>query len=212
MSTLSRATALVICLAAWLPLAGWAQSHAEASYAGALSGGRAFMVDLDDPDPDGSWSLSASLERRRIGRALSTGVEAGFHRYLVISQDLPPDITGFSSTLEDKRQSWRVTPYLRWRTQGDASLHAQVGAGLYLERSSYFQQVHEAGELVFDTRHAATEARAGLNLGVGVELFPPGSPVGLGLGFRAHSVLGGNGFNSGEVGIVWRGRRTADVH
>lgn len=185
----------------------WLSSTAQAQrphYVGAIAGGHAFMVDADDPDPAGSLSLSASLERRREGRALSTGVEAGFHRYLVIAQDLPPDVTGFASILEDTRQAWRITPYLRWRTRGPVSLQATLGAGVYVRRTAYFQEDRMAGEVVYDTRYATTRARAGFNLGVGVELLPRGSPIGLGLGFRSHAVLGGDGFNTAEVGLVWR--------
>lgn len=192
--------AAALCLA-WLSRTAQAQ---RPHYAGAISGGHAFMVDTDDGDPAGSLSLSASLERRRDGRALSTGVEAGFHRYLVIAQDLPPDVTGFASILEDTRQTWRITPYLRWRTRGPVSLQATLGTGVYVRRTSYFQEDREAGEVVYHTRYATTRAKAGLNLGVGIELLPRGSPVGLGLGFRSHAVFGGDGFHTAEVGLVWR--------
>jgi hypothetical protein len=173
-------------------------------YAGALSGGRAFMIDTDDPDPAGSASLTGSIERRRAGRSLSFGVEAGYHRYLVMVQDLAPDVTGWAGKLEDKRQAWRLTPYLRWRTRGAVSLSAQLGAGVYLRRMSYLQQERQAGELVVNTSYTRTSAQPGINLGIGLDIFPPNSPVGLGLGLRTHAVRRGDGFHSAEVGIVWR--------
>jgi hypothetical protein len=205
-----RNMALGICLLAALPAFGQAQG---AQYAVSVSGGRAFMVDTDDADPAGSSSFSAAFERRRPGRSLSTGIEAGFHRFLVIRQDLAPDITGWASILEDTRQAWRLTPFLRWRTRGDVSLSAQVGGGLYVQRSSYFQQERELGELVVDARSTSTRARPGLNIGIGLEIAPGSSPVALALGFRTHAVFsGGDGFHTAEIGIVWRGRaRTGAV-
>jgi hypothetical protein len=174
-------------------------------YGGAIAAGRAFMLDLDDPDPAGSWSYSASLERGRAGRSLSTGVEIGVHRYLVISQDLSDDVTGYSSFLEDTRRAWRLTPYFRWRTRGDLSLNAMLGAGLYVRRGTYRQQEREGGEVVYDTEYTTRRANAGLVLGIGAELFPTGGSIGVGVGVRTHAILGGgDGFNSAEVGVVWR--------
>ena len=74
---------------------------AQVMYQTAFSAGRAFMVDSDDPDPSGSSSVTAILERRQRGSAISLGVEGGLHEYLVLRQDLPPDVTGFSSKFED---------------------------------------------------------------------------------------------------------------
>jgi hypothetical protein len=91
---------------------------AQVTHQAAFSAGRAFMVDSDDPDPSGSYSLTAILERRRRGSAISLGVEGGVHEYLMLRQDLPPDVTGFSSKLEDTRKAWRVTPFVRWGTTG----------------------------------------------------------------------------------------------
>ena len=208
MSPLGRATLVAACLLAVLPLRSQAQTTA-ASYAGGLSAGRAFVIDTDDPDPPGASSFSASFERRRAGRALSLGIEGGLHRHLVIAQDIS-DFTGWSSRLEDRRQSWRLTPYLRWRTQGEVSVYTQVGAGLYVQRTTYVQQERESGELTIDQSYRLTDAAAGLNLGIGLDMFIPGTPVGIGLGFRTHVVGGGGGFNSAEIGIVWRAgqRRT----
>jgi len=188
----------------WLILRPALPVHAQAaevSYAGAISFGRAFMIDLDDPDPAGGSSLTASVERRVAGSAMSVGIEAGLHRYFRHSQDLVPDVTGWSSTLEDDRRAWRITPYLRWRTRGDVSVHVQVGAGVYARRVSYFQQERENGATAYETRYEITQARPGLNLGLGAELLISGTPVGLGLGLRAHSV-GGDGFTSAEIGLV----------
>ena len=175
----------------------------EVSYAGALSFGHAFMVDIDDPDPAGGSSFSASVERRIAGRAMSIGIEAGLHRYHLFFQDLVPDITGWSNTLEDKRRAWRITPYVRWRTRGDVSVHAQLGAGVYVRETSYFQQEREEGVTVYETRYETRRAKPGINLGIGAELLIPGTPVGLGLGLRTHAG-GGDGFSSAEIGLVWR--------
>ena len=207
MSPLSRATLVAIYLLAGLTFRVHAQARG-ASYTGALSTGRAFVVDSDSRDPAGGSSFTVSVERRRADRALSVGVEGGFHRHLMIAQDLS-DFAGWSSKLEDRRQSWRVTPYLRWRTRGDVSVHTQIGAGLYVQRISYFHQEREAGVLTVDQSYRLTDATAGLNLGVGLDMFIPGTPVGIGLGVRTHVVGGGNGFNTAEIGIVWRtGRGT----
>ena len=173
-------------------------------YAGAVSGGRAFMIDSDDADPAGSASLTGSIERRRAGRSLSLGVEAGFHRYLVLAQDLAPDVTGWASRLEDKRQAWRLTPYLRWHTRRALSLSAQLGAGVYLGRISYLQQERAGGELVVNTSYTRTTVQPGINLVRGADFFPSRSPIGFGVGLRSHVVHGGVRLGDSQVGIVWR--------
>ena len=190
------AACLLLCLA--LPL----YAQGAGSYAGSLSFGHAFVVDVDDPDPTGGSSFTGSIERRTAGRAMSIGVEAGRHRYYRHYQNLTPDVTGWSNTLEDDRQTWRITPYVRWRTRGAVSIHVQVGAGVYVQHTSYFQQDRQGTVTVYETSYEARRAKLGLNLGVGAELLIPGTPVGLGLGLRTHA--GGAGFNSAEIGLVWR--------
>lgn len=180
---------------------------AQVTHQVALSAGRAFMTDLDDPDPSGSYSVTGAFERRHTGGAFSLGIEAGLHEYLILRQDLPPDVTGWSSQLEDTRMSWRVTPFVRWGTRGSRTrIYGQVGTGLYVNRHSYFDQQRERGVLVVDQQYEATDVGAGVNLGLGLELFPGKVPVGLTLGVRSHAVLsgGGDGFHTGEVGIVYR--------
>jgi hypothetical protein len=207
-STLSRVTAIV-------PIALFLGLHpaaAQVTYAGALSAGGAFMLDLDDPDPSGSYSAAATLERRQPGSAFSFGVEAGLHRYLILRQDLAPDVTGLASKLEDIRRAWRVTPFLRLGTRGSpVRVYGQLGMGLYVRQGSYLQQDREQGVLVVDLRSRSTDAAAGLNLGLGLELTPGTSPIGLTAGLRAHSLpSGGDGFYTAEAGIVYRwgnGRR-----
>jgi hypothetical protein len=164
-------------------------AEAQVSYESGLLAGRAFMVDVDDPDPSGSNSLTVTFERRHGGSVVSLGVEAGMHEYLVLDQDLPPDVTGWSSKFEDTRRAWRVTPFARWGTRGPVlRVYGQVGMGLYVEE-----------------QYAATDVGAGINLGLGLELFPGKVPVGVALGLRSHAVLGGGDwFNSAEFGLVYR--------
>ena len=162
---------------------------AQANYEIALSGGRAFMVDVDDPDPAGSHSLTGTVERRQAGTGLSFGVEAGLHRYLMLRQDLEPDVTGWSSKLEDTRTAWRVTPFVRWGTGSNVRVYGQLGMGLYAQEQSYFDQQWERGVLVVDTEYSSTDPGPGVHLGLGFELFPGSVPVGLTLGLRSHAVL-----------------------
>jgi hypothetical protein len=204
-STLSRITVLVpIAL-----LLGLRPAAAQVTYAGALSAGRAFMLDLDDPDPAGSYSATATLERRHPGSAFSLGVEAGLHRYLILRQDLTPDVTGWASKLEDVRRAWRVTPFLRLGTRGSqVRVYGQLGVGLYVRESSYFQQEREQSVLVVETRYRSTDAAAGINLGLGLELFPGTGPIGLTAGLRAHSLTsGGDGFYTADAGVLYRWRK-----
>jgi hypothetical protein len=191
--------ATIVSLVVGSPLA------AQVTYQAAFSAGHAFIVDSDDPDPSGSYSLTAILERRRRGTAISLGVEGGLHQYLILRQDLPPDVTGFSSKFEDTRKAWRVTPFVRWGTQGSvARVYGQLGMGLYVEEFSNLNQQREGGVLVVDQQFARTEVGAGINLGVGLELFPISVPVGLTFGFRSHAVAGGGDwFNTGEMGVVY---------
>ncbi len=195
-----RFTACILAVLALAPSAG-----AQSAYTGSLSAGSGFMVDADDPDPSGSFSFTAALERRRAGKAFTFGVEAGRHHYLAMRQNLAPDVTGWASVLEDDRTAWRVTPFARWQTRGEAvRLYGQVGAGLYVLRTSYFQQERQSGALLIDTRRSSTDPDLGFNLGVGLELFPLGGRVGIGGNLRSHDLLGGDGFLTAELGIVLR--------
>ena len=207
-STLSRVTALVpVAL-----LLGLHPAAGQVTHAASLSAGRAFMLDFDDPDPSGSYSAAVTFERRQPGSVFSFGVEAGLHRYLILQQDLAPDVTGWASKIEDIRRAWRVTPFLRLGTRGSpVRVYGQLGAGLYVRQASYLQQDREQDVLVVDTRYRSTDAVAGIHLGLGLELFPGTGPIGLTAGVRAHSLTGGgDGFYAAEAGIVYRwgnGRR-----
>ena len=176
---------------------------AQVTYQATFMAGRAFMVDSDDPDPSGSYSVTAILERR-WDNGISLGVEGGLHEYLSLRQDLPPDVTGFSSKFEDTRRAWRVTPFLRFGTIGSvARVYGQIGMGLYVGEFSSVNQQRQGGVLVVDQQSATTDVGAGINLGVGLELFPVSVPVGLTFGFRGHAVGGGDWFNTGELGLVY---------
>lgn len=201
-----RSVLSIVATATVVSPVGLRPAAAQVTHEIALSAGRAFMLDVDDPDPSGSYSVTGTFERRHTGTAFSLGVEAGLHEYLILRQDLPPDVTGWSSKLEDTRMAWRVTPFARWGTGGsDVRVYGQVGMGLYVEQRSYFDQQHQGGELVVNTQYASTESGAGIHLGLGLELFPGTVPIGLTLGFRSHAVLGGGDwFNTGEVGVVYR--------
>jgi hypothetical protein len=179
---------------------------AQSMYTASLSAGSGFIVDIDDSDPSGAFSFTAAIERREVGKAFSFGLEAGRHHFLAMRQNLPPDVSGWASILEDERTAWRFTPFVRWQTRGDlVRLYGQVGAGLYVQQSSYFQQERVAGELVLDMRHSSTDPNAGFNLGVGLELFPIGRSVGIGGSLRAHNMIGGgDGFLTAELGGVLR--------
>jgi hypothetical protein len=179
---------------------------AQSVYTASLSAGSGFTVDIDDSDPPGAFSFTAAIERRKLGKAFSFGLEAGRHHFLAMRQNLPPDVSGWASILEEERTAWRFTPFVRWQTRGDiARLYGQLGAGLYLQQSSYFQQERVSGELVVDTRHASSDPHAGFNLGVGLELFPVGRSVGIGGSLRAHNMVGGgDGFFTAELGMVLR--------
>ncbi len=72
-------TSLALAAAILLPLPA---AHAQAHYDAAFQAGSAFMLDLDNADPPGSWSFSAALGRRYAGRTVSLGLEAGFHRFM----------------------------------------------------------------------------------------------------------------------------------
>jgi hypothetical protein len=185
-------------------------AEAQVSYEIGLSAGRAFMVDVDDPDPSGSSSVTVTFERRHRRSAVSFGVEAGKHEYLALDQDLPPDVTGWSIKFEDTRKAWRVTPFARWGTRGSGlRVYGQVGMGLYVEEHSNLNQQRQGGVLAVDEQYAATDVGAGINLGLGLELFPGMVPVGIAFGYRSHAVFSGDGFHTGEVGLVYRwGKRS----
>lgn len=181
-------------------------ASAQSVYTASLSAGSGFMVDTDDSDPPGAFSFTAAIERRKVVTAFSFGLEAGRHHFLAMRQNLPPDVSGWASILEDERTAWRVTPFVRWQTKGSiARLYGQLGAGLYVQQSSYFQQERVSGDLVVDTRRASSDPHAGFNLGVGLELFPVGRLVGIGGSLRSHNMVGGgDGFLTAELGVVLR--------
>ena len=110
---------------------------------------------------------SQGLERRHTSSPFSLGVEAGLHEYLVLRQDLPPDVTGWSSKFEDTRKAWRVTPFVRWGTRGsNVRVYGQIGMGLHVQEHSSLNQQREGGVLVVDEQYAVTDAGAGLHLGL----------------------------------------------
>ena len=83
-------------------------------------------------------------------------------------------------------------------------VYGQIGMGLYVEEFSSLNQQREGRVLVVDQQFATTDVGAGINLGVGLELFPVSVPVGLTFGFRSHAVAGGGDwFNTGEMGVVY---------
>ena len=188
---------------------------AQSMYTASLSAGSGFTIDTDDSDRPGAFSFTAAIERREVGKGFSFGLEAGRHHFLAMRQNLPADVSGWASILEDERTAWRVTPYVRWGTRGDiVRLYGHLGAGPYVQQSSYFQQERIAGELVVDMRHASTDPNAGFNLGVGLELFPIGRSVGVGASVRAHNMVGGgDGFLTAELGVVlgFSARRAAPL-
>jgi hypothetical protein len=184
---------------------GISTAAGQVTYAGALSTGRAFTIDRDDPNVPGSYSVTGAFERRHRGSAFSLGVEAGLHEYLVIHQDLPPDVTGWSIKLDQTGKAWRATPFVRWGAGGSSvRVYGQVGMGLYVHEHTGLNQQRQGGMLVVDEQYTVTDADADLNLGMGLELFPGSVPVGLTLGFRGHGLLSGEWFNTAEVGVVYR--------
>jgi len=158
-STLARGSGLALAAALLSSLPASAQAH----YAGTLQAGSAFVLDLDDPDPPGSYSVSATLDRRYGDRALSVGLEAGFHRFLAMRQDLTFEPGRSASFIRDTRSAWRFTPYLRWATrESTVRLYGQTGLGLYIQRFSYAQRETEDGVVTFDVSSAFSDLTAGL--------------------------------------------------
>ena len=70
---------------------------AQVTHQVALSAGRAFMLDLDDPDPSGSYSVKEFSSVGTPAARCLLGVEAGVHEYPILRQDIAPDVTGWSS-------------------------------------------------------------------------------------------------------------------
>ncbi len=183
-------------------------ASAQSGWAGAVSGGTAFMVDVDDRDPAGSLSTSFSVRRQGSG-SFSWGLEAGYHRYLALTQDLPIGPSQpFASRLDDSRAAWRVTPMVRWQAKGrTVRPYGTLGAGLFLTRAHYLQQERDQdGVLMYDQRLNSTDLHAGLSLGGGIEIFPGRGRLGAGLGLRIHNAIGSgaDGFLTAEIGIVRR--------
>jgi hypothetical protein len=212
-SRVARSLTLAAALAAGSSPALAAQSRwlvgAAAGYATQLDNGSF-----------GHGSLSVQLSALRpIGRTLALGVEAGWTRHDVLHQRFEGE--DFGGVLVNRdwdrvNDAWHVGPVLRW-TPSRAAVRpwAEAGIGLYglREANTYRTVRQDNGQIVpeFSRSDDRTAAAPGVSAGIGVDYFPNGGRLGLGVAARFRGAarpyddyILGVGFVGLQAGITLR--------
>jgi hypothetical protein len=165
-------------------------------------------------------SLSAQVSALRpVGRTLALGVEAGWTRHDVLHQHFEGE--DFGGVLVNRdwdrvNDAWHVGPVLRW-TPSAAVVRpwAEAGVGLYglREANTYRTVRQDNGQPVpeFTRSDDRTAAAPGVSAGVGLDYFPNGGRLGLGVAARIRAAarpyddyILGVGFVALQAGVTLR--------
>ena len=165
-------------------------------------------------------SLSAQVSALRpVGRTLALGVEAGWTRHDVLHQHFEGE--DFGGVLVNRdwdrvNDAWHVGPVLRW-TPSAAAVRpwAEAGIGLYglREANTYRTVRQDNGQLVpeFTRSDDRTAAAPGVSAGLGLDYFPNGGRLGLGVAARIRAAarpyddyILGVGFVALQAGVTLR--------
>lgn len=212
-SRTARALTLALGLAAGAATALPAQSR---WLVGAAAG---YATQLDNGSLE-HGSLSAQVSALRpIGRTLALGLEAGWTRHDVLHQHFEGE--DFGGVLVNRdwdrvNDAWHVGPVLRWTPSG-AGVRPWVEAGIGLyglrEANTYRTVRQDNGQIVpeFSRSDDRIAAAPGVSAGVGVDYFPNGGRLGLGLAARFRGAarpyddyILGVGFVALQAGITLR--------
>lgn len=165
-------------------------------------------------------SLSAQVSvLRPVGRTLALGVEAGWTRHDVLHQHFEGE--DFGGVLVNRdwdrvNDAWHVGPVLRWSPSGAAVRPwAEAGLGLYglREANTYRTVRQDNGQIVpeFSRSDDRTAAAPGVSAGIGLDYFPNGGRLGLGVAARFRGAarpyddyILGVGFVALQAGVTLR--------
>ena len=165
-----------------------AQSPAQSSWSGALSGG--YVTGVDNSDfSHGSGALTLNVFSGGGGN-LRFGAEVGYDHH-----ENRSEVVGDLGTVEYDRSAWHLTAMLRLRSPtGSVRPYGLAGLGVY--------RLSQEGE---------DFVAPGLNLGTGLEFHPGEGPLGFSAGARFHlagrpldDTLGGDGFLALLLGVTYR--------
>lgn len=165
-------------------------------------------------------SLSAQVSALRpVGRTLALGIEAGWTRHDVLHQHFEGE--DFGGVLVNRdwdrvNDAWHVGPVLRW-TPSAAVVRpwAEAGIGLYglREANTYRTVRQDNGQLVpeFTRSDDRIAAAPGVSAGIGLDYFPNGGRLGLGVATRIRAAarpyddyILGVGFVALQAGVTLR--------
>ena len=208
----ARPIALVVALLlARTPLASQ-----ERWLVGAAAG---YATQLDAGSFDhGSLSLQGSV-LRPIGRTFALGIEVGWSRHDRLDQHFEGEDFGGVLVNRDWHRlddAWHVGPVLRWRpSRGALSPFVEAGIGAYglHEANTYRTVRQDNGQLVpeFSRSDHRTALAPGVSAGAGLDYFPGGGRLGLGVAARFRTAarpyddyILGVGFLALQAGVTIR--------
>ena len=169
-----------------------APSALDAQHRWRAAAAAGYATQLDHGSFDhGSLSLQGSL-LRPIGRTLSLGIEGGWSRHDRLHQHFEGE--DFGGVLVNRdwdrvNDAWHVGPVLRWTpSQRSLSPFVETGVGLYglHETNTYRTVRQDNGQPLdgFNRSDSRTPVAPGVSLGAGLDYFPSGGRLGLGIAAR----------------------------
>lgn len=208
---LARLALLAVMLLAGTPLASqerWLVG-AAAGYASQLDAGSF---------EHGSLSLQGSV-LRPIGRTFALGIEVGWSRHDRLHQHFEGEDFGGVLVNRDWDRlddAWHVGPVLRWRpSRGALSPFVEAGIGAYglREANTYRTVRQDNGQVLpdFSRSDSRTALAPGVSAGAGLDYFPGGGRLGLGIAARFRTAarpyddyILGVGFVALQAGVTIR--------
>jgi hypothetical protein len=166
----------------------------------------------------GSVSLHGAL-LRPVGPTLALGLEGGWSRHDRLHQHFEGE--DFGGVLVNRdwdrvNDAWHLGPMLRWTPAAHSlSPFVEAGVGVYglREANTYRTVRQDNGQLVpeFSRMDHRTALAPGVSLGAGVDYYPGGGRVGLGVAARFHGAarpyddyILGVGFIALQAGVTIR--------
>lgn len=166
----------------------------------------------------GSVSVQGSA-LKSIGRTLALGLEAGWSRHDRLHQHFEGEDFGgvlVSRDWDRVNDAWHAGPVLRWTPSARGlSPFLEAGVGVYgLHETNRYRTVRQDnGQLVpeFSRTDGRTAVAPGVSLGAGLDYFPGGGRLGLGIAARLRAAarpyddtILGVGFLALQAGVTIR--------
>lgn len=212
----SRATRSFACAALLAAVFAPALGAQQRWLVGAAAG---YATQLDQGSFNhGSLSLQASV-LRPLGRTFALGVDAGWSRHDRLHQHFEGE--DFGGVLVNRdwdrvNDVWHVGPVIRWTPSRSAlSPWLEAGIGVYglHEANTYRTVRQDNGQLVpeFSRSDDRTAVAPGVGAGAGLDYFPAGGRLGLGVAVRLRAAarpyddyILGVGFVALQAGVTLR--------